>query len=699
VKSRALRWAVGVGVVLVAAAALRIAIALSAQVRPATTAPVATHGGDVFRDPIPEGATARLGTVRFRGKGPAVWAPDGEHLLVGGWNDEILGMSARTGLVDWTMPGHSEPIVRTPSMTDLEEVWRVVKRGRLREIDDSLEAMTLFPDAGRLLTQGRSMRVWDLATRAETRRIPLRGGDVSGAAVSPDGKLAAFPWIDCVRFVDLDAARERRMVRVGAGKNSVVCVAWSADGARVFAGLASGRVAIVPTAGDSTVSFPVSDRAIAALLVVDAGRTLWTLDRAGVATVRSLASSDVPPRRIDLVAADAGSAQRPWGALVASPDDRVVAAADGVSGVRFLDATTGAPVDRPSIEGASWPIGWSPDGRRFATWSGDAVRIVGDDAPPQPDTISGRVVATTWSPDGRFVATASAPWPWSDGLQICAWDPETGRRLWAVRDEASSWFASVAWSADGAEVVAASATRIVGLDAVTGARRWTYDVPAKKDVWPVLDVRGAGACWVDEERDLHFVELRGVAREVGVAHLATKPAAERPGGALLPDVAGAVLLENVPIQVHANGSWSSRARVRSWRVGASAPTASVDVPGLEVVAVSRDGRLAAAGGFGVIAVVDLAATSPRATRRIRIGSNEDRSRFVGCTAAAFSPDASSLALGDDRGVVHLHGPPELAETRTLRGHRAKITSLAYSDDGKRLVSGSADGTALVWRLP
>ena len=34
--------------------------------------------------------------------------------------------------------------------------------------------------------------------------------------------------------------------------------------------------------------------------------------------------------------------------------------------------------------------------------------------------------------------------------------------------------------------------------------------------------------------------------------------------------------------------------------------------------------------------------------------------------------------------------------RTLRGHRAKVTSVAFSGDGKSMVSGAQDMTAKVW---
>src|SRR6185436_1474343 len=144
----------------------------------------------------------------------------------------------------------------------------------------------------RVLSQGRSLRIWDLEKRTELKRIPLRGGSAWGGAISPDGNFAAFPWGAFVRIVDLVAGKGRRRARAappGPDGRGVLCVAWSGDGERVFAGREDGRVAVVAVEGGPPISFPISDVSIDALLVTDEGRALWTLDHKGVVTIRSLA--------------------------------------------------------------------------------------------------------------------------------------------------------------------------------------------------------------------------------------------------------------------------------------------------------------------------------------------------------------------------------------------------------------------------
>src|SRR5262249_37033042 len=65
---------------------------------------------------------------------------------------------------------------------------------------------------------------------------------------------------------------------------------------------------------------------------------------------------------------------------------------------------------------------------------------------------------------------------------------------------------------------------------------------------------------------------------------------------------------------------------------------------------------------------------------------------------AFSPDGRFVALGDDTGKVELR---ELCSLRTLwkwQAHPAAIRDLTFTAGGRRLVTGSADQTALVWDL-
>jgi hypothetical protein len=62
----------------------------------------------------------------------------------------------------------------------------------------------------------------------------------------------------------------------------------------------------------------------------------------------------------------------------------------------------------------------------------------------------------------------------------------------------------------------------------------------------------------------------------------------------------------------------------------------------------------------------------------------------------FSPDGRIAASADDDGVIHLWEIATARERGRLEGHQHFIVSLAFSPDGTKLISGSADTTALIW---
>src|SRR5262249_38056265 len=63
-----------------------------------------------------------------------------------------------------------------------------------------------------------------------------------------------------------------------------------------------------------------------------------------------------------------------------------------------------------------------------------------------------------------------------------------------------------------------------------------------------------------------------------------------------------------------------------------------------------------------------------------------------------SPDGRFLATGDEGGAIRLWDAVTGNERAYLAGHGNAVTALAFSGDGRFLISGSADTTALVWSL-
>jgi hypothetical protein len=69
-------------------------------------------------------------------------------------------------------------------------------------------------------------------------------------------------------------------------------------------------------------------------------------------------------------------------------------------------------------------------------------------------------------------------------------------------------------------------------------------------------------------------------------------------------------------------------------------------------------------------------------------------RYSGATT--LSPDGRTLYVSYNTGAIIAFEVATGKPRRTLAGHRGYISGLALSADGKRLISGGRDGTALVW---
>jgi RNA polymerase sigma factor (sigma-70 family) len=70
----------------------------------------------------------------------------------------------------------------------------------------------------------------------------------------------------------------------------------------------------------------------------------------------------------------------------------------------------------------------------------------------------------------------------------------------------------------------------------------------------------------------------------------------------------------------------------------------------------------------------------------------------GAVALAYSPDGRTLAAAGAKGdkVARLYDPNTGQEIRALEGHTEAVTSVAFSPDGKLLLTASKDGSAALW---
>jgi RNA polymerase sigma factor (sigma-70 family) len=419
---------------------------------------------DRFGDPLPEGAIQRLGTVRFRspsGVGCVAFTPDGKGLLSTCWDGNVRLWDSATGKELRRFARHGKgvskfyvtPDRKTMATHDFDSVVRIwdVASGKMRVVTLGRRGrpLALSPKADLLATAGSNgtFRLWDAATGAEVRRLgPLAPAGVrtslESVAFSPDGRLVAAgtgfgnelhdrPGVTRV----WDVATGKVLLDFGGHRGGVAAVAFG-PGGKLFA---SGS-------HDATIR-------------------LWDTATGKERLVIEVADDPDAP----LHASSKAQGFRAGGVrgVTFSADGKVLASAHQDGTVRLWESATGKALRTLRGHGRqATSVAFSPDGKSLASASLDHTIRVWDPAtgkllsPRQGH--DGGVTRIAVARDGKRAATAGPD------RTVRLWDLASGRELATLRSPAGTDIKALALSPDGKSLATGGGKTICLWDVATG---------------------------------------------------------------------------------------------------------------------------------------------------------------------------------------------------------------------------------------
>ncbi len=438
---------------------------------------------DALGDPVPDGAVARLGSLRlYHGRNVyrVVLSPDaklvvsqddqGENRL---W-DAVTGQERplAAGLKRALFFTAKDRLLAAEPVPGGHRLWDVAadKEFPADGIDLAAEQKNAelkgpkgeFPSPdGKLYAtrDDKRIRLWDAATRKELPALEEQPeAPAFSISYSADAKLLAAPYTDPTPHVWLwDVATRKVVARLPAKDYQVFSTSFSADGQVLAAADGYGVTLFDLKTGKWLHDFGHT-YFVGSLAFTPDGKTL-------------ISGAGYTDRIVRLWDPLTGKERGRWTGhtlgvegLAVSPDGSLVATGSQDQTLRLWDAVTGKEVAQLGDGKESvWTVAFSPDGKTLAS-GGRAVRLWDVAGRKEVRSLSVKnVMKVTFSPDGKLLATTE-----SGGPLVRMWDVASGRevRQLAVAEKKLS---HPAFSPDGTLLAAGDSAGVIHVwEAATG---------------------------------------------------------------------------------------------------------------------------------------------------------------------------------------------------------------------------------------
>lgn len=647
---------------LIVLAALSPGWGASAQTR------IDRHG-----DPLPSGVIARLGTIRLRHGSPIrslVFSPDGKTIASLGEERSTYLWDVATGRERAHLAGRFHALaflndgrtLATASPQGVLALWD--DRGRkirtVRRKTEGFVCAALSTDGKRLAAAipGRGIVIWDTDNGRELHRLIDHTDNVVSLMFAADGRTLACgepgPYGGVIRVWDMIATDKPRQI---LKHDSLLLLHALAPDGKTLATSLCDLVLATQGRNEQSLWSVTKDKEILKLAKISGtvSGAAFSSDgqflAIGFPTTASYGPFTGEVRVWRVATGKELWRLSPLGirpAVAFSPDGKLLATGGTDGTIRLFETASGKelPTKREGHIASVSSLAFAADDKKLVTGGRDDSVRFWDANTGRPLNCSilaeGRLEHLTCSPDGRIVAAAVM----GTLTPLLLWDSRSGKE---IRRSASLPFAaSVAFAPDGKTFA-------------VGGRNKQLEIC---ETASGLCVRSLACKYRVPEPPQELIDLpvfspdgkRVAAVSMGYGRLFWWDCAD---GRQLPPIAG-------PSK------------------GLTSPAFSPDGKTLAARFTTRDMN----GKHSLLRwEVEIGRQRPLAWKGV-----EDVSAF------AFAPGGELLAIAEKPHHLRLWDVVTGTELRRLEGHRGPIHCLAFSTDGRTLVSGGDDTTALIWDL-